>query len=105
MRREASHWEIRAIFIGIVGHVDDAPICMDKQLVSLPVGAPARRVDAATLAAMFNPPRSERTIRNWQASRMVPFYKVGRAVLFNPDEVFAHLDKYHRVNPAGGPAT
>ena len=48
---------------------------------------------------MFAPPVPVRTIRNWQAARMIPFYKVSRSVFFNPDEVFAHLDKHHRINP------
>ena len=63
-----------------------------------------RLVDAKSLAGMFTPPRCERTIRYWQAGRVIPFYKVGRAVLFDPQEVFAYLAKHNRVNPEGGVA-
>ncbi len=73
------------------------------QQLKLPNGAlNPLLVTAVKLAAKFDPPRSERTIRTWQKSRTIPYYKVGRAVLFDPQEVFAHLAKHNRVNPAGG---
>ena len=59
-------------------------------------------VDAKALSQMFTPPRCERTIRYWQAGKVIPFYKVGRAVLFDPQEVFNHLAKHNRVIPTGG---
>lgn len=58
-------------------------------------------IDAKALGKLFNPPRCERTIRNWQAARTVPFYKVGRSVFFNAVEVFEHLSKHNRVMPGG----
>lgn len=69
--------------------------CIETQEVA------ARLVDARCLAQMFSPPRCERTIRNWQSANVVPFYKIGRAVLFDPTEVFEHLSKHNRVAPRG----
>ena len=66
---------------------------------SSPEAVPVRRVKAPVLAGMFNPVLPVRTIRNWQSARIIPYYKVGRSVLFNPDEVFAHLDKHTRISP------
>lgn len=77
-----------------MGHVDDAPSVMSPQQNTSP-----RLVSAKVLGSHFNPPRCERTIRSWQAARVIPFRKVGRLVLFDPVEVFGHLDKYHRVEP------
>jgi hypothetical protein len=61
----------------------------------------SRLCDARRLAQMFQPARCERTIRYWQAHRVIPYYKVGRAVLFDPQEVFSHLAKHNRVEAAG----
>lgn len=60
----------------------------------------SRLCDARKLAAMFEPARCERTVRYWQAHRVIPYYKVGRAVLFDPQEVFAHLAKHNKVEAA-----
>jgi excisionase family DNA binding protein len=38
---------------------------------------------------------SERTIRNWRASRIIPYTKVGRVVLFDPE-----AKAYRRARPA-----
>ena len=39
---------------------------------------------------------SERTIRNWRASRIIPFIKVGRVILFDPEAVERALLKFER---------
>jgi excisionase family DNA binding protein len=39
---------------------------------------------------------SERLIRKWQERRVIPFIKVGRAVLFDLDKVLAALEKFER---------
>jgi len=36
---------------------------------------------------------SARTIRNWQVRRVIPFVKVGRLVMFDPDRVRDALAK------------
>jgi hypothetical protein len=52
-------------------------------------------VRAGGLCKMFSPPISERTVRNWQENRIIPFYKVGRFVFFNTGEVFNHIKKHY----------
>jgi excisionase family DNA binding protein len=39
---------------------------------------------------------SERTIRNWRASRIIPYTKVGRIILFDPESVERALLKFER---------
>jgi excisionase family DNA binding protein len=39
---------------------------------------------------------SERLIRKWQENRVIPFIKVGRAVLFDLTKVLAALEKFER---------
>lgn len=60
---------------------------------------PEKFVRAVELGKMFSPAICERTIRYWQTARFIPFYKMGRSVLFNPEEVFAHMKKCHRIRP------
>ena len=39
---------------------------------------------------------SERTVRNWRASRIIPYTKVGRIILFDPESVERALLKFER---------
>jgi excisionase family DNA binding protein len=39
---------------------------------------------------------SERTIRNWRASRIIPYTKIGRVILFDPEAVERALLKFER---------
>jgi excisionase family DNA binding protein len=39
---------------------------------------------------------SERTVRNWRASRIIPYTKVGRIILFEPAAVERALLKFER---------
>ena len=39
---------------------------------------------------------SERTVRNWRASRIIPYTKVGRVILFDPESVERALLKFER---------
>jgi excisionase family DNA binding protein len=39
---------------------------------------------------------SERTVRNWRASRIIPYTKVGRIILFDPEAVERALLKFER---------
>lgn len=48
-------------------------------------------VSAAALMQMGLLPFSLRTLRALQKKRLVPFYKIGRLVLFDPDETMAAL--------------
>ncbi len=48
-----------------------------------------RLIDARELASQLGV--SVRTIRSWQARGLIPYIRVGRRILFNPDEVEAAL--------------
>ena len=39
---------------------------------------------------------SERLLKNWVRDRVVPFVKIGRVVLFDPDAVNKALQQYTR---------
>jgi len=43
---------------------------------------------------------SIRTLRNWMSTRITPFYKIKRVVLFDPDKVEAALKEYERTPQA-----
>ena len=43
---------------------------------------------------------SPRTIRQWQSSRLIPFYKIGKTVLFDLEKVQVTIDQFERK--AGG---
>jgi excisionase family DNA binding protein len=43
------------------------------------------------LAAMFSV--SKRTIDDWVADRLLPYYRVGRRVFFNRSMILEHLDR------------
>ena len=45
---------------------------------------------------------SKRTLSEWQATRVVPFRRVGRTILFYVPEVLEALNRY-RVAPIGEP--
>ncbi len=45
-------------------------------------------------------PVSRRTISNWQRTRRIKFYRVGRTILFKRSDIEACLEKY-AVNPIG----
>jgi excisionase family DNA binding protein len=40
---------------------------------------------------------SVRTLRNWVEMRIIPFYKVRRVILFDPESVEAALKEYERT--------
>ena len=40
---------------------------------------------------------SVRTLREWRAKRLVPYFKIGRVVMFDPGKVLAALKKFERV--------
>jgi Helix-turn-helix domain len=39
---------------------------------------------------------SERTLRNWRSLKIVPYTKIGRVILFDPDAVHAALERFER---------
>jgi excisionase family DNA binding protein len=39
---------------------------------------------------------SERSIRNWQERRIIPFVKIGRVVLFDFEKVMSSLERFER---------
>jgi excisionase family DNA binding protein len=59
------------------------------QLISFPKFV--RPKDLSRLLAV-----SPRTIRQWQSSRLIPYYKIGKAVLFDLAEVQAVVDRFER---------
>ena len=40
---------------------------------------------------------TKRTILNWQRQRLIPYYKIGRTVRFNPVEIERYLQENCRV--------
>lgn len=47
-------------------------------------------------------PVSKRTLGNWTAEKLIPFYRVGRCVMFKRSDIEAALERY-RVNAIGEP--
>jgi excisionase family DNA binding protein len=47
-------------------------------------------------------PVSRRTLSNWQARRLIKFYRVGRTILFKRADIEAALEKF-AVIPVGEP--
>jgi excisionase family DNA binding protein len=47
-------------------------------------------------------PVSRRTLSNWQARRLIKFYRVGRTILFKRADIEAALEKF-AVMPVGTP--
>lgn len=58
-----------------------------------------RLVSADKLRMHFDPPPSLRTIREWQARRVIPFYRIGVRVYFDPEAVREHLRRRNQVLP------
>jgi helix-turn-helix protein len=40
---------------------------------------------------------SERTLRSWRSARIVPFIKIRKAILFDPDAVETALKRFERT--------
>jgi excisionase family DNA binding protein len=40
---------------------------------------------------------SRRTLRDWRAQGIIPFLKIRRVVLYNPEAVLAALAKFERI--------
>jgi excisionase family DNA binding protein len=38
----------------------------------------------------------QRTVRNWQSRKVIPYINVGRATLFDVDKVMAALERFER---------
>ncbi len=47
-------------------------------------------------------PVSRRTLSNWQARRLIKFYRIGRTILFKRTDIEAALEKF-AVIPVGTP--
>jgi hypothetical protein len=60
----------------------------------------ARLVSARALCGLFNPPVSERHIRDLKAEGTIPFVQVGGRVFFDPDRVMQALVD-HTVQAGG----
>jgi hypothetical protein len=39
----------------------------------------------------------KRTFLEWKARRLIPFYKIGRRIFFDPEEVRTALDRHFRI--------
>lgn len=70
---------------------ENTPYCIQ----GLPVAVPEIFIDKPEVARRVH--KTERTIDHWMASGLIPFYKVGRSVLFKWSEIEAHLAKTCRV--------
>lgn len=44
--------------------------------------------------------KSTRTLDEWMRLGLIPHLKISRTVLFDLDEVLAHLRRHHRVGPS-----
>ena len=62
--------------------------------------APDRLITKAEVAAYVR--KTTRTIDAWMAAGILPYYKIGRSVLFKLSDVQQHLDQNFRVNRLGG---
>ena len=79
--------------------------------------SPSRKATTATTTANITPgivaleylrveqlvqilPVSKRTVSNWQARRLIKFYRVGRTILFRRSDIESALEKF-AVNPIG----
>jgi hypothetical protein len=40
--------------------------------------------------------KSIRTLRDWRYRKIIPYYKIGRSVLYDPEEVRKALQKFFR---------
>jgi hypothetical protein len=56
-------------------------------------------VSAEVIRHYFDPPPSLRTIRNWQAKRVIPFLKIGGYEFFDPSRVREHLLRHREIRP------
>ena len=55
---------------------------------------PEKLIVKKDLAALLS--RSVRTIQYWMKRGIIPFYKIGGTILFDPDKVFRALQKFER---------
>ena len=53
-----------------------------------------KRLRSKEMAALIG--ISERMLRHWQSRRIIPYEKINRIVLFNPEKVLAALEKFER---------
>jgi len=63
---------------------------------SQPPATPEELIKKAVVALRLN--ITVRTVDNWMARRIVPYYKMGRCVRFRWSEIEAHLQAKYRVN-------
>jgi len=77
------------------GRVDTPLAAMNQALeISADTGTKPRFLRPLDLAKTLNV--CERTVREWQAKKVIPFVKVGRVVLFDLEKVISTLDRYER---------
>jgi excisionase family DNA binding protein len=67
-----------------------------KIRTSRPPATPEGFIGKPEVALLLN--KTVRTVDNWMARRIVPYYKMGRCVRFRWSEIEAHLQANHRVN-------
>jgi hypothetical protein len=72
---------------------------MSGGIPMLPPTQSDKLVSAEALRHYFAPPLSLRTIRVWQAQRIIPYLKVGRRVFFDPSRVREHLFRHREIHP------
>ena len=61
----------------------------------------AQFVDAKGIATLFDPPLCVNFVRKLQSTRVIPFVRLGRRVLFSPTAVVEALNKRNTIHPRG----
>jgi hypothetical protein len=56
-------------------------------------------VSAERLRHQFDPPPSIRTIRDWQAKRAIPYFRLGRRIFFDPESVREYIIRHNQIKP------
>ena len=69
-----------------------------KALLTLPDATTPRYLAKPEAARLFGV--SPRTLDSWMSRRLVPFYRIGRTIRFDPDDIQKHLQGNHRVGGA-----
>jgi excisionase family DNA binding protein len=69
-------------------------VCLLRNRTIMLTELKSHRCREKEMAKMLNV--SERTLRNWRASKLVPYTKIGRVILFDPEKVFQALEKFGR---------
>lgn len=68
---------------------------MENENTAQAVAVDSDLITKGELAARIK--KTQRTVDVWMAKGILPYYKLGRTVMFRWSVVLAHLEAYHRV--------